>query len=71
LFVVKEEKTDDEDDDDIEKKDESSGAISGWIDIIFGLCNDDITKMNDVLKMNILSVCNWLLWNDIKNKKKK
>jgi len=33
---------------------------NNWVDVIFSLCVDDITKLDEVCERPILEVMNWL-----------
>lgn len=55
----------DEEEKEVEEEKDNENT-SSWATIIFDLCNDDITKIDLVLKRNTIEVLNFLRYKKIK-----
>lgn len=54
-----------------EDGDDSTNDNYGFVNIIFDLCNDDLTKIDLVTKRNIIEVLNFLSYKKMKYEKEK
>lgn len=62
MFGVVEETEATEEDEDVEVEEVKDDGW-GWTGVIFNLCKDDITKLDEVVNRNIIEVLNWLTFN--------